>query len=360
MPRAEHEIRVPSALLNAEGTTPAERWVWVAIRSRQGNGPWCLASHETLADDVGSERSRVSKTIAKLRRLGWLETDGRKIRCTTPDNCGESPQYDSPQQPENGGDSPQLEGDEMWRTATADVANCHTECGDSPQPSKSQTLKPNIKTEEEEVADARTREGPLAFLREGDRVYLATILEALDRHDPSSVGKLIVGRWGREMRGGVPHEDVQRIVSEQMARHADGFQRVVAAVVITGDKARAPNLAYLQSTLDGFERDQNRERYAQRAAGLQSGHGPVRHADTAGAGREHPPASGHRAEPGRRTASERAGAVSYRGLTREQAEYEWDRYGHTALWEHLPDGHPGRAAGAERHARSGAADDRAA
>lgn len=79
--RARHDIHVSSAILSAPHLSHGEKMVYIAIRSRQGNGPGCFAEQSTLASDIDSSRSFVNRAIGKLVWLGWVSKEDRILRC---------------------------------------------------------------------------------------------------------------------------------------------------------------------------------------------------------------------------------------------------------------------------------------
>ncbi len=79
--RKPHYISVSSTILQA-ALTPTEKLVYIAIKSRQGKGDgWCFATRQTLADDLASSKSSVKRSIKTLFKQGWIEADGRRLRC---------------------------------------------------------------------------------------------------------------------------------------------------------------------------------------------------------------------------------------------------------------------------------------
>ena len=79
--RKPHFISVSSTILQA-ALTPTEKLVYIAIKSRQGKGDgWCFATRQTLADDLASSKSSVNRSIKALLKQGWIEADGRRLRC---------------------------------------------------------------------------------------------------------------------------------------------------------------------------------------------------------------------------------------------------------------------------------------
>ena len=119
------------------------------------------------------------------------------------------------------------------------------------------------KTPDDEAGSAPGRESsdPWGFLPEDDRVYQPTMEDSADEFSPTSVDRLIRRHWGGYRQGKIPISSMSGVLDQVQDDHGDGegFRRFVAAVVIAGDQADTPNLKFVRSTINNFDRYRDRD-----------------------------------------------------------------------------------------------------
>src|SRR5690606_31055023 len=58
--------------------------IWLAIRKVQGANVWAFAHFGTYAEMCGKHPTQGSQAIKILVEHGWLERDGKRVRCLIP------------------------------------------------------------------------------------------------------------------------------------------------------------------------------------------------------------------------------------------------------------------------------------
>lgn len=76
------DVHVPCSLIES----PFPDWikiVWMRIRGYQGQNEWASCFLKTVAQDIDKDPGNVSVAVQVLEKFGWIERNGRKIRCKT-------------------------------------------------------------------------------------------------------------------------------------------------------------------------------------------------------------------------------------------------------------------------------------
>lgn len=79
---SDFDVHVPKSLIEA----PFPDWVklvWMRIRGYQGRNDWANCFQKTIAEDLDKDAGNVSVAIQVLEAFGWIERDGRRMRCKT-------------------------------------------------------------------------------------------------------------------------------------------------------------------------------------------------------------------------------------------------------------------------------------
>lgn len=153
MSEPTHEIRVPVELLGAN-LTRLEQMVYIAIRSCQGANEWTWASQRHIAGLLGTSRARISKAVSRLNDRGWIERDGKNMRCLVPELTRTdltTKRADPATNVTNPARADPATSVAQTATERADPA---TGCADSASPSENQQLKPTPKTNTERESTA--------------------------------------------------------------------------------------------------------------------------------------------------------------------------------------------------------------
>lgn len=123
-------------------------------------------------------------------------------------------------------------------------------------PPKAQTIDKQTEPEDADSAPARENGDPWGFLPEGDHVYHSTMQDSAEEFSETSIDRLIRRHWGGYRQGKMPISSMKDLLEDLRSGYGDGegFRRFVAAVVITGDQADTPNLKFVRSTAQNFDR----------------------------------------------------------------------------------------------------------
>lgn len=123
-------------------------------------------------------------------------------------------------------------------------------------PPKAQTMEKQTDPEDADSAPAREDGDPWSFLPKSDRVYEPTMQKSVAEFTASSVDRLIRRHWGGYRQGQIPLSSMSDLLDDLQGEYGEGegFRRFVAAVVIAGDQADTPNLKFVRSTVQNFDR----------------------------------------------------------------------------------------------------------